>query len=352
MITEASTGCVSPRAAISVFGKLMWQSPIGVVEFVDGNILPRSVELRKMLSLDKATGAPDLSAAAYRGISYAIHNGRLFVFAPGVGDSSNTYVYVYDTRTNGWTRWRTIPTSSTYGTIPSSFQGFTGGVSMSFGNDQADFYALGTNGQIYKLTGNVDMQDTTTTNPIYWSLTTRQYGQTYSEGIAYYNQNRVSQLDCHMFTGTGVTNVSGNFVGPVVTATNTFKANDLVLLSKNVVTNAVENTYYLVSSATGSSFTVKNLNGSAITSAITGSITAAHGFAFNWAIQDETGVNKHGNGIWYIPINYDRTFGIRSVNRNTLATVMQINLYGWSNTSNRLYASHIHCADARIARSL
>ena len=352
MITEASTGCTSPRAAISVFGRLMWQSPLGVVEYTDGNITPRSVELRKMLSLDKATGAPDLTASSYRNISYALHNGRMFVFAPGVGDSVNTYVYVYDTRSNGWTRWRTIPTSPVYGTVPSSFQGFTGGVSMSFGNDQADFYALGTNGQIYKLANYVDMQDTTTTNPIYWSMTSRQYGQTYSEGIAYYNQNRVSQLNCHMFTGTGVTGVTGTFVGPVVTATNTFKANDLVLLSKNVVSGVTQNTYYLVSSATGSSFTVKNLNGSAISSAVTGSITAEHGFAFNWAIQDETATNKHGTGTWYIPINYNRTFAIRSVNRSTLATVMQVNVYGWSNTPNKLYASHIHCVDARIARSL
>jgi hypothetical protein len=352
MITEASTGCTSPRAAISVFGRLMWQSPLGVVEYTDGNITPRSIELRKMLSLDKATGAPDLTSSAYRNISYALHNGRMFVFAPGVGDSVNTYVYVYDTRTNGWTRWRTIPTSPVYGTIPTAFQGFTGGVSMSFGNDQADFYALGTNGQIYKLANYVDMQTTTTTNPIYWTMTSRQYGQTYSEGIAYYNQNRVSQLNCHMFTGTGVTGVTGTFVGPVVTATNTFKANDLVLLSKNVVSGATQNTYYLVSSATGSSFTVKNLDGSAISSAVTGSITAEHGFAFNWAIQDETGTNKHGTGTWYIPINYNRTFAIRSINRSTLATVMQINVYGWSNTPNKLYASHIHCVDARIARSL
>ena len=352
MITEASTGCISPRAAISVFGKLMWQSPIGVVEYANGGIVPRSMELRKMLSLDKATGAPDLSSAAYRNISYAMHNGRMFVFAPGVGDSVNTYIYVFDTRTNGWTRWRTIPTTSTFETVPTSFQGFTGGVSMSFGNDQADFYAFGNNSQIYKLTSTNDMQDTTTTNPIYWSLTTRQYGQTYSEGIAYYNQNRVSQLECHMYTGVGVTGVTGSYVGPVVTATNTFKANDLVMLSKNVVTNVVENTYYLVSSATGSSFTVKNLNGSAITSSQTGSLTAVHGFKFNWAVQDETGTNKHGSGSWYIPINFNRTFAIRSLNRNTLATVMQVNLYGWSNTANRLYATHIHSADARIARSL
>ena len=353
MITEASTGCISPRAAMSVFGKLMWQSPIGVVEYTNGSIAPRSMELRKMLSLDKATGAPDLTSASYRNISYSLHNGRLFVFAPGVGDSVNTYVYVYDTRTNGWTRWRTIPTSPVYGTVPSAFQGFTGGVSMSFGNDQADFYAFGTNAQIYKLTSTVDMQDTTTTNPIYWSLTTRQYGQTYSEGIAYYNQNRVSQLDCHMYTGVGVSGVTGSYVGPVVTATNTFKANDLVILSIDIETNVVQNTYYLISSATGSSFTVKKLSGAAISSTQTGaSITASHGFAFNWAVQDETGANKHGTGTWYVPINYNRTFGIRNINRSTLATVMQINLYGWTNTANRLYASHIHCADARIARSL
>jgi hypothetical protein len=199
------------------------------------------------------------------------------------------------------------------------------------------------------------MQTTTTTNPIYWSVTTRQYGQTYSEGIAYYNQNRVSQLDCHMFTGTGISGLTGStsYVGPVITATNTFKANDLVLLSVNVVTNVVVNTYYLISSATGSSFTVKNLDNSAISSSVTGTgIAAAHGFAFNWAIQDETGTNKHGTGTWFIPINFNRTFGIRSVNRSTLATVMQLNLYGWSNTPNRIYSSHIHCADARIARSL
>jgi hypothetical protein len=155
-----------------------------------------------------------------------------------------------------------------------------------------------------------------------------------------------------MYTGIGITGVTGAYVGPVVTATNTFKANDLVMLSVNVVTNVVENTYYLVSSATGSSFTVKNLNGSAITSSQTGSLTAVHGFKFNWAVQDETGTSKHGSGSWYVPINYNRTFAVRNLNRNTLATVMQVNLYGWSNTANRLYATHIHCADARIARSL
>jgi len=357
MITEASTGCISPRAAMSVFGQLMWQSPLGVVQFTDGTITPRSVELRKMLSLDKATGAPDLTPSAYRGISYALHNGRLFVFAPGVGDTNNTYVYVFDTRTGGWTRWRTIPSDTSNGlsgTVPSSFIGFTGGVSLSFGNDQADFYALGTNGQIYKLTSNVDKQTTSVFNPIYWAFTSRQYGQTYSEGIAYYNQNRISQLDCHVNSGTP-TGYAINALGSLITCPGyPFSSGDVVMLPYNATTGATANTFYIVDTVGPGAFTIKNLDGSAVTGSITNPVGATVSYAYSlyWAIQDEVGTNKHGSGRWYVPNNFNRTFAIRAVQRDTFATVMQIKLYGWSYSAGKLFASHIHCTDARIARSL
>lgn len=357
MITEAATGCVSPRAAMSVFGRLMWQSPIGVVEFADGNIVPRSMELRKMLSLDKATGAPDLTPSAYRNISYALHNGRLFVFAPGVSDTVNTYVYVYDTRTNGWTRWRTIAANTAngkYGATPTSFVGFTGGVSLSFGNDRADFYAFSNTGQIYKLSDTVDKLDPNTASPIYWSYTSRQYGQTYSEGIAYYNQNRVSQLNCHIASGSA-TSYAVNGLGQLINCPGyPFQVDDLVALSYNAVTGAATTTYYLVSSIGPGSFIIKNLDGSAVTGSVASPLgaTVTYGYRITWAVQDEAGVGKHGTGTWSIPNNYNRTFAIRNVQRDTFATVMQIQLIGWSYTASKLYASHIHCVDARIARTM
>ena len=46
----------------------------------------------------------------------------------------------------------------------------------------------------------------------------------------------------------------------------------------------------------------------------------------------------------------NKTVAIRNVNRDVLGTVSQINLSGVAKTPARIMATHVHSADARIAR--
>ena len=154
-------------------------------------------------------------------------------------------------------------------------------------------------------------------------------------------RSRVSQLDIHLYTGA-TTAVSCSFTGPSLSATHSFEIDDVVVLSKNVTTGDSVDTYYIVASIGPSLFTVKNIDGTTVTSSATGTCTATLSATLAWQVQDQAGVGKHGSGSWRIAGNANKTAAIRNVNRDVLATVMQWQLSGWTKLAQRLYASHIH----------
>ena len=351
MVREYGIGCISPRGTVSFYGQMLWQSPQGMVQFSEGLPVNRSVELRRLLSLDKTNDAPDITPLAYRNIVYATHNQRLYIFAPTVTDTLNTAIYVYDLRTQGWTRWRTPLNGSTY-------IGFTSGVSLSTGNDTADFYAGGSNGQIYRLLGNADrltLNGTVQTIP--WSLVTRQYGQTYSEGIAYYNQNRISQLNVH-YWNVRPTLVVTTTTGTDINGNHDFSAGDVVIFNSTVGALVAGTQYFVLAAGlTRNTFRVAtSAGGTAITIGTAATVVLTYGFdqTLLWQIQNELAspvfTPTAGSQSFTFTAGVNKTVAIRNINRDTLATVSQINLSGSTKSPARIMATHLHSADARIAR--
>jgi hypothetical protein len=142
-----------------------------------------------------------IGATAYSDIVMLSHERRLYAFAPVAGANtanSNSVVYVYDTRTTGWVKWK-LPVFSTVQTY------VTSAVSCTSTNDVADMYVGASNGQIYRLEGFSDRPTYGgTTQGIDWKITTRRYGQTYAEGVAYYGTNRPHQVNVHYYTPNAV----------------------------------------------------------------------------------------------------------------------------------------------------
>lgn len=351
MVREYGIGCICPRGTTSFYGQMLWQSPQGMVQFSDRLPVNRSVELRRLLSLDKTNAAPDITPSAYRNIVYSTHNQRLYIFAPTVTDTLNTAIYVYDLKTQGWTRWRTPLNGSTY-------IGFTSGVSLSTGNDTADFYAGGSNGQIYRLLGHADRLTLNgSVQNVPWTLTTRQYGQTYSEGIAYYNQNRINQLDVH-YWNIKPTLVVTTSASTDITANNDFTAGDAVVFNTTIGSLVAGTTYFVIAAGlTRNTFRVATAaGGSAITIGTAGTVVLTYGFdhTLSWQVQNELGVAvftpNATNQSFLFASGVNKTVAIRNVNRDVLGTVSQINLSGSTKTPARIMATHVHSADARIAR--
>lgn len=74
--------------------------------------------------------------------------------------------------------------------------------------------------------------------PIDWLYNSRLYGQTYSEGVSYYSRNRPHQLDLHIDTDTGGSQISWQLVGANVNrdGTNTVQASDSAMFNPNQYT--------------------------------------------------------------------------------------------------------------------
>jgi hypothetical protein len=351
MIREYGIGCTSPDAAISFYGQMLWQSPQGMVQFNEGLPVNRSIELRKLLSLDKTNGAPDLTPSAYRNIFYASHNQRLYIFAPTVTDTLNTAIYVYDLKTQGWTRWRSPLNGSTY-------IGFTSGISLATGNDTADFYAGGSNGQIYRLLGYADRLTLNgTVQGVPYSIVTRQYGQTYAEGIAYYNQNRIVQLNVHYWNVKPTLVVTTSTLTDI-TANNDFVAGDTVVFNTTVGSLLAGVTYYVIAAGlTRNTFRVSATSGgTAITIGTASTVVLTYGFDHSllWQVQNELGVpvftpNATSETFSFVA-GVNKTVAIRNINRDTLSTVSQINLSGITKSPARIMSTHVHSSDARISR--
>jgi hypothetical protein len=188
---------------------------------------------------------------------------------------------VFDARTRGWVKW----------TTPSNVS-FSSACTLTFSDDIQYVYTGSTDGQIYKLVGTADKLTASGADvDIAWSLTTRQHGQTYSEGIAYYALNKPIQLDLH------VQNI------------NAFKASTASLEMN---------------------WSIQNQNG----------VYAA-------------GTNEYGistSGTWYFAQRANATAAVRNIGRDVKGQALQMVLNGSSTGVFYLHGVHVHCYDANVPR--
>jgi len=205
-VREPGAGLLASKGIASLVGQALFVSSFGISTMNGTKIEPISVPLEGVLnprSMDYGpTGSANyIGAAAYSDIVMLSHERRLYAFAPIAGANtanSNSVVYVYDTRTTGWVKWK-LPVFSTVQT------NVTSAVSCTSTNDVADMYVGGSNGQIYRLEGFSDRPTYAgATQGIDWKITTRRYGQTYAEGVAYYGTNRPHQVNVHYYTPSAI----------------------------------------------------------------------------------------------------------------------------------------------------
>lgn len=231
-VREPGVGLLASKGVASLVGTAMHVSSFGISVMNGTKIEPASLPLEGVLnprSMDYGpTGSSNyIGAAAYADTILLSHERRLYAFAPVAGASSsnsNSVVYVFDTRATGWVKWKLpVFTTQVYA---------TSAVSCTSQNDVADMYVGASNGQIFRLEGFSDRPTYSgTTQGIDWKITSRRYGQTYAEGVAYYGGNRPHQLNVHYYTPTStqftwkLTNNRGvSQTGTYTTAANQDKA--------------------------------------------------------------------------------------------------------------------------------
>lgn len=205
-IREPGAGLLASKGIASLVGQALHVSSFGISTMIGTKIEPMSLPLEGVLnprSMDFGpTGSANyIGAAAYADIILLPHERRLYAFAPVAGSStanSNSVVYIYDTRTTGWVKWKLPVFSSVQVNVSSA-------VSCTSINDVSDMYVGASNGQIYRLEGFSDRPTFAgATQGIDWKITTRRYGQTYAEGVAYYGTNRPHQVNVHYYTPSAI----------------------------------------------------------------------------------------------------------------------------------------------------
>ncbi len=188
-VASPGVGISAPLSLSNTDGTVTWLSVNGLVQWAGSNVVARSTELRKLLSLDPTMfGAPSIDKSQYQASIVTTANKRIFLLSTASSaGAANQYVYVFDSRTKGWVKWKTISDIS-----------MTAMTSLSFGDDVQYVYFGSTTGQLYKLDGTADKSTSGGADvAIAWEFVSRLHGQTYSEGPNYYANNRPYQMDIH-----------------------------------------------------------------------------------------------------------------------------------------------------------
>jgi hypothetical protein len=246
-IREPGAGLLASKGIASLVGQALHVSSSGISTMNGTKIEPVSLPLEGVLNPRSSDYGPTgsafyIGAAAYSDIVLLSHERRLYAFAPVAGATAsnrNSVVYVYDTRTTGWVKW-VLPVFSTVQTYATS------AVSCTSTNDVADMYVGASNGQIFRLEGFSDRATQSgATQGIDWRITTRRYGQTYAEGVAYYGTNRPHQVNVHYYTPTaiGFTWKITNNRNVITTGTYTTQANEDKAVGFRQIANEMRGTW-------------------------------------------------------------------------------------------------------------
>ena len=187
----------SPLRGYAKFGNHgYYLGPSGLDRF-DGDIVdPQSVIIEHALSATAANGSVVIGAQGWAGIALCAHDRRLLIMAPQPGATTNTCIWVLDSRQGGYCRW--LPPVA-----------LTGAVSLSSGADTNDLYFAGVDGQLYAYAGGVDKATPAATSAkITFAVQSRQYGQE-SGSIGYFTINRSGRILVDAsFQETGVLNLT------------------------------------------------------------------------------------------------------------------------------------------------
>ena len=209
-VASPGVGISAPLSLSNTDGTVTWLSVNGLVQWAGSNVVARSTELRKLLSLDPTMfGAQSIDKSQYQASIVTTANKRIFLLSTASNaGAANQYVYVFDSRVKGWVKWKTISDIS-----------MTAMTSLSFGDDVQYVYFGSTTGQLFKLDGTADKSTQGGSDvAIAWEFLSRLHGQTYSEGPNYYANNRPYQIDLHVDNQSagsqGITWVIQNQNGP------------------------------------------------------------------------------------------------------------------------------------------
>jgi hypothetical protein len=192
---EPGAGCVAPLAARTVLGQAWWLGNNGVNAYDNRKPVPVSQSLDRLVNARPynplVSGASSLTVdQTVRKQSSSVFFDNKFLFTMGQPGSAilNT-IYVFDLKAKGWYEWSAVNTDAKPKVL----------FVLDSADDAPELYYAGSNGHIYKYTGTSDKVTASTSEvPFAWAVLSRQYGQTYAQGQAYYARNFCSQLDLHV----------------------------------------------------------------------------------------------------------------------------------------------------------
>ena len=194
---EAGSGCIAPNCAQTVLGRVWWLSNSGIMQYSGGTPTPVSV------ALDRLVNARTFNPLIANGVALTIDQSlqrqassvsfdNKFIFSssqPG-GTKVDTF-FVFDFKSNGWYEWQMPQFGSTVN-IRAMYV-------LNTAIDAPELYVTSSNGHIYKYTGTQDKQTFGSGLTAFrWAVLSRQYGQTYAQGLAYYANNLIHQMDVHI----------------------------------------------------------------------------------------------------------------------------------------------------------
>jgi hypothetical protein len=269
-LMSSGSGLVAKRGSAVLMGNLIITTANGIMQLDSTKLTAKGLQLEGLLnphSQDYINGQyAYVPAASYANITMCVHDRRLLVLAPAANEaesSTNTRLYIYDTRTEGfnvrtnsainggWVNWIN-PVA------------FTSIIAVETADDNQDLYAGGRDGKLYKLDRFADGVYSDGANPpartytaISWNIKTRKYGQSYTESYVYYSANKIHSLNIHIANqDSSSLPVSWAITGQKGYATSgvfTFDANtDKVISLRSISRTADQQTFDINLSGTSS----------------------------------------------------------------------------------------------------
>ena len=199
-VQEAGSGCIAPNCAQTVLGRVWWLSNSGIMQYTGGIPQTVSQQLDRLVNARThnpilVNGSPaTIDQSVMRNASSVFFDNKFIFSATQPGGTYLDTMYVFDFKMNGWSEWQFPKFTSVNPAIRSMYV-------LNTAVDAPQLYVATSNGHIYSFIGTQDKQTAgSSVEAFTWAVLSRQYGQTYAQGIPYYATNKVSQLDVHINT--------------------------------------------------------------------------------------------------------------------------------------------------------
>jgi hypothetical protein len=206
-VQEAGAGCIAPNCAQTVLGRVWWLSNSGIMQYTNGLPQPVSQQLDRLVNarthnpiLSPSGTALTVSQSVQQNASSVVFDNKFIFSSSQPGGTYLDTFYVFDFKMNGWSEWQ-FPTFG-LGTPPSIRSMYV----LNTAVDAPQLFVASSGGHIYQFTGTQDKWTASSSLLSFnWAVLSRQYGQTYAQGMPYYANNKVSQLDIHVQTDSAQT---------------------------------------------------------------------------------------------------------------------------------------------------